>query len=521
MTTRRDFLKLMGLGGAAVVTGTAGRALASLDDIRLERERQDLMQHVRDCYQQFDLRGLYNQIKQEIPEGTLPPEITEIAEKLAKGMNGNLNGVDLARQIGKEVEEIDLIELTKEIGVVDSLKYKQRIERFVDGKIHEYLTLLTGLVPEDQRQDDDSEQLYRERLREFRDGLVREQFGVRLDDLREHVAKYQESDLAIVYLPMGNLPEALQAYISEPFIKYIELTFGKKATVFWPKLNENGIPECVEALTDPKYSDVAIIGHGSWSAVSLNGVAEDPEDVLLKLIKAYNEDPEETADTLASFSFEGFFNEFRGYIEQKETSMVLNKEGEEASLGIPKRKPGKLVKYTCGVNRYESDTLPEPSPELESMMDVTKIGDIMGGHGIGIEKRIFFSAENPRVNGVYEKILIEELKKQPPSLSDYSGPSERREVRDDLEGSDNYWCERFQEESKDCSRSMREVRIRSNLRRATKEDLVAAYNVQEAPLFGISLMQDPSKIFAYEGIAWVDDYMRDAMPEIKHELVGK
>lgn len=441
-----------------------------------DQERLALMQNIRTQSERFDLRSYYESAKR-----FLPVSITDSLDGIIAQAAPGLNGVDLGKLLYLHMVRNDG-SYTK--GLTD-------VRDTVKGIVNVGLSYVCSLVPPEQRTTPASEQLYRMKLRELRDDIITNKLGITLGRIRDHVAQYPASDLAIVYPNMTNVTEVVQAYFHEPFSLFVQLAFGKRGTVFWPTVT-NDTFDCIEAaFKDPHYQDLAVIGHGDWSSVALGGVAEEPENALIKIIQAYLSDPQQAVDAVTdAFLFPGALAALgvvtqRGAVHQFDgrLAVIHNLSGDNeqddivADRNFAMKKKGALVKYTCGTARYSYKvpsfayppvplfdplSLTANSP-LEAMMFFCSPASQPTHNG--------FSALSPEYVGQYEQQLMHEFAA---ALPEYAS-------------------------------------------KVTTNPL-NFHGIREQPLFGTTLMRDPRKVYAYEGITWISDFLREPFPVVQHHF---
>lgn len=549
---RRLFLKLLSAyaatSGISKLTGNPGKSFATESPnptTDLDREREQLMNHIRRQFEDFKLRKYYKIIKSKFK---FPSPITNYLDKrIAREWT---DGIDLAKSIVLQMETETLsaedpliggfmepatynIWLSPEVSKRDLLLRRQELsyKRNIQGLsviVEKGFKYLSDFVPGDKKTSKDVDLLYGKGLRKLRDDLIKDLFDIDLDVLRSHISNYKKDDLAIFYASIKNPVEAIQAFFSEPLLLYIQMAFGKRAAIFWPTRNANGSFTAIEdALKNPSYCDLAIIGHGQWSSVSLGGMEINPEDYLVKLIMQYNENPRKTASEFTSslirMNHGGMFLEDNG-------QYITGKDAFGISVMIKpfsSKKTGRLAKYTCGTARFDiGDVAPLGHPDLKGMIHLT-------GHMFERDRK--FSALSPVFTQTYHRKLVQAFKSHLQDKMDDLKKELRRGEKFAQQilsrpKNKNYTIKYYEEDqvvdvrykngtsdwfNLGCLRKDI-ARIEGTLDRG---DITKHFEVRERPLFGTSLMADKSKIYSYEGIAWLSDYLKTPFPEItQHNL---
>lgn len=185
------------------------------------------------------------------------------------------------------------------------------------------------------------------------DFVITDWFGLDLQRVRDHTASYPEG-LLVVVGPPTDLAETLSSVGREPFIRYLELVHGYRAREWVTAVDEQQV--LLEALVDPAVRVVAFVGHGTWTLFSLSGIARPPMDVVATVCRNVRKNPAKIVPRILANDARGAaaVGWTRGDLAEPDLAVLVAQlhPTSDGRLAVPKER---VVRYTCGVGRYQTD----------------------------------------------------------------------------------------------------------------------------------------------------------------------
>jgi hypothetical protein len=184
-----------------------------------------------------------------------------------------------------------------------------------------------------------------ERLEDVRDRFY-DLLGLDIDALRATAAALPQDGLLVVFGVPARPDDVAFTAIREPLRRYLELAHGRRSIEWLASHPDRRVEELVELLVDPSIRVVAFVMHGWWHAVSLEGIAVDPDPFLASFCARLRDDPLGALRAASDPSSLGL-GRHEGHLTEADLARRL--------LGRSFRPKDLVVRYTCGIGRYGPD----------------------------------------------------------------------------------------------------------------------------------------------------------------------
>lgn len=318
MVSRRSLLGgLLAVLSASAIPRSAGAGAPESE------ERRALLAHLRERSVGFDLLDLARRGLEQVGLKRWIPEVEALLEG-REHQRGLRSLHDLAKDASFRARASALMERASK-----DLRTKLVIRR------------LARTAPQTEAEQ-----------RAFIEWVYTEWFGLEMQRVREHVAAYPEG-LLVVVGPPTNLAEVVYSAGREPFLRFLELVHGYRATEWVAHVHPQR--QLLESLFDPAVRVVAFVGHGSWTAFSLRGVGGDPSAHFATLCRKLRQQPRKYVPlALSNNPWRTLGAPYTG-TELREEDLRQLAEQLHPAGGPPLQPKELVVRYTCGVERYATD----------------------------------------------------------------------------------------------------------------------------------------------------------------------